>query len=87
MSDIFGYFDSPGQARPAFDPGRGVMCPICLHTLGDDRRLKAISLMAVGDDRSYFFRAHRDCWDAASDEEKADIESSLIDSIQPIGTS
>lgn len=76
--DIFGYFDAPGQERPAFDPGRGVPCPICLHALAD-KPVRCTSLMLVGDDRSYFFRAHKQCWDDAGQEEQERIEHALID--------
>ena len=39
--------------------------------------------MAVEDrqlrDRSYFFRAHKNCWELATQDEKTLIESSVID--------
>lgn len=76
---IFGYFDSPAQESPAFDPGLAMPCPFCLLSLHSGPR-KTISLMAEGDPRSYFYRAHKFCYENASPQEVCAIESSLIDS-------
>lgn len=77
--DIFGYFERADQREPSFDPGRSVLCPYCLMTLGD-APLRMISLMLPGDNRSFFYRFHRACGERASDTEKVEIESALIDS-------
>lgn len=79
MTGIFGYFDDPDQTVPAFDPGLEVPCPICLCRI-DRQPVKTISLMGTNGNRSYFFRAHKHCWNGASDEDKTKIEHSLIDS-------
>ena len=79
MSKIFGYYDSPEQIKPAFDPGLVVSCPFCLAKL--ELPVKTISLMAENDDRSYFYRAHKNCYEAASEISIQEIEGSLIDSI------
>lgn len=81
MTEIFGYFDAPEQEAPAFDPGLDVPCAYCLKPLS--RPMRAISLMKPGDGRSYFYRAHKDCYDHASADEVCDLESSLIDTLPP----
>ncbi len=74
---IFGYFDDPTQAEPAYDPGLDVLCPCCLRPLS--KPIKTISLMAPGSQKSWFFRTHKVCWENATPNEKMGIESSLID--------
>lgn len=37
--------------------------------------------MLRGDERSYFFRAHKSCWSGIGDDEKTALESSLIDPV------
>jgi len=83
--DIYGWFDHPKQTTPAHDPGPQGLCPVCCHPTGRhgiDNPLKTISL-AVEDpkrrNRSYFFRAHKNCWGMATQHEKALIESAVID--------
>ena len=88
---IFGYFEVAGQVVPSYDPGLTCPCPICLRQLREwptkfGEQFKTISLMKEGDDRSYFFRAHKRCWDNASEEEKNNIEHSLIDSKGNVST-
>ena len=77
MTDIFGFFDKSDQVKPAFDPGLDVPCPFCLGTL--ERPLKTISLMLPGDARSFFYRAHKACYDDATPEATSQIESAQID--------
>lgn len=76
-TNIMGYFDDPKQTTPAFDPGLDVACPICLGTLSTP--LVTISLMVPGDDRSFFYRAHRACWDSTTSEEQSHLEGTLVD--------
>jgi len=73
----FGYFDGLGQ-KPAYDPGLCVPCPICLQPVGETNIITE-SLMSITGDRSYFFRAHKPCWQSASDDEKRRIEGVIID--------
>ena len=79
--DIFGWFDSPDQTVPAHDPGLITICPVCAEELG--RPIKTISLVTVdtGSDRSYVFRAHKQCWDGISEHERGEIEGSLVDAV------
>lgn len=78
MASFVGYFTGADQTAPAYDPGMSALCPICLRQL--ERPVVTISLMLQrGARRSYFFRAHKACWDGASPAEQAEIESSIID--------
>ncbi len=79
MEKIFGYYDSPGQAQPSFDPGVGCPCPFCLKRVTHDIPMMTISLAPIKLDRSYFYRAHKSCYMSASDAEICDFESSVID--------
>jgi len=76
--EIFGWFDTPSQDKPTYDPGLEAICPFCLLML--ERPVVTLSLMKDGDNKSYFYRAHKHCYDAASDDERNQIEWSLIDS-------
>lgn len=76
---IYGFFAAADQTVPSFDPGLAVSCPVCLQTLR--RPVKTISLMKEGDERSFFFRAHSECWQSASEDEREQIETALIDRI------
>ena len=79
--DIFGWFDSSDQTVPAHDPGLKAPCPVCAKELAAP--MKTISLMTVdtGSDRSYFFRAHKQCWEGISEHERGEIEGSLVDAV------
>jgi len=76
--DIFGYFDSAGQKTPTYDPGRTALCPFCLREIAHGP-IKTISLLLDGDNRSYFYRAHKGCWENADHKNRDQIEHSLID--------
>jgi hypothetical protein len=76
---IFGYFDSADQTKPAFDPGLGVDCPFCGAPLDIGEPRRTISFMRMARGRSYFYRAHSVCADAATPEQEAAVESWLID--------
>ena len=77
-----GYFESPYQQRPSFDPGMQAPCPVCREPL-KGRPVKTTSLMGENDERSYFFRAHADCWASAGAEQREIIEGSIIDGGKP----
>ena len=79
-SNIFGYFDAPGQSTPAFDPGLNAPCPFCTAAVGDGRRVVTISLRPDGN-RSYFYRAHKDCYEQADPDEITNIESIAVDEL------
>lgn len=74
---IFGWFISPHQEKPEHDPGLDVPCPYCLKKL--ERHVMAISLWKTNAIKSYFYRAHKYCYEAATDDERNQVEWSLID--------
>src|SRR5207253_1542630 len=78
MTDIFGYYDAPGQTEPTFDPGLDVLCPFCLCSLRSGQ-VQTVSLMLPGDVRCFFYRVHKECRAQASEKEIDEIEGALID--------
>lgn len=76
----YGYYDSPLQTAPAYDPGLDALCPICAGPLDLDD-VRTISLMVPGDDRSYFYRVHRSCHEPLSEERRSAVDGLLIDAI------
>lgn len=79
----YGYFTNATDETPAYDPGLNVPCPIC-HTLLS-MPVKSISLMAVGDSRSYFYRTHKQCYENLSEQEVSDLDGLIIDHIETLG--
>lgn len=84
--DIFGYYDDPAQDKPAHDPGPEGLCPVCCCPIGKHHAttnpVKTISLMAHDPNhrtRSFFFRAHKNCWNTTTPHNRMLIESSVID--------
>lgn len=81
MRGIYGYFNSPQDAKPTYDPGTGVQCPVCSHTLGRhtmEHPIVTISLMMDGDTRSYFYRVHGECFNSLTDEQKLVLDEGII---------
>jgi hypothetical protein len=83
--DVFGWYDDETQTVPAYDPRPNGICAVCAKPTGrhgDDNPLVTISL-AIHEkqfrNRSYFFRAHKHCWDGCEDQ--GAIESALIDAV------
>lgn len=68
-----GYFDSPKQTEPKFDPAENGICPLCQEHIGAEPRL-CRSLM-VSSKRSYFFSYHERCRD---DEELKKVEEAVV---------
>jgi hypothetical protein len=82
----YGYFDDPSQQEPAYDPGLKINCPICETPLNyPANKVKTICLMPyqAGSTRSYFYRTHKDCFDALSPEEQTNLDSQIIDVVAP----
>ena len=84
--DIFGYYDNPEDSTPTHDPGSNGLCPVCCWPVGKHEPttnpLKTISLAAYDKkhrNRSFFVRAHKNCWERISEQERISIESSVID--------
>ena len=80
----YGFFTSPHDNAPAYDPGIDVSCPICEGMLSPP--IKTISVMAVGGDKSYFYRCHKWCYEPLSDAEKSALDGKIIDHVQTLGS-
>jgi hypothetical protein len=77
----FGYFDDPDQTVPAFDPGLDAPCPACLNVHLGNWPVVTISLMVPGDNRSYFYRMHKRCYEQLNDDQRNIFDSDIIDAI------
>lgn len=75
---LFGYFEGQSDT-PAYDPGTSVPCMYCQNTLSAP--IKTISLMVPGQNRSYFYRMHKGCYEGMAPEEVSNYEGALIDNI------
>lgn len=78
---IYGYFSAIEQDKPAFDPGLDVNCPFC--NKGLSMPIKTISFAPIIDKNlSYFYRAHKNCYETAKPEQIQAIESLCIDDLK-----
>lgn len=77
-NSIYGYFSDPTQLTPACDPGLDVLCPYSHKPLTDPI---TISFMVPGDSRSFFYRANRDAYRAATQERIWEVEGDMVDSL------
>lgn len=78
----FGFYDSPLADAPAYDPGLNVDCPVCYTGLSVP--IKTISVMSAGDNRSYFYRAHKHCYEALSPAQIGDLDGLIIDHVDTL---
>lgn len=76
-SDIFGYFTETGET-PEHDPGVDTICPICAEKLAEERTTISLALL-LNRNRSYFYRTCRSCYKVLSEEDKDQLDYSLID--------
>lgn len=75
-----GWYDSPDATCPAYDPGSDCPCIVCMEPL--TRPMVTVSLAHENPAQrkySFFFRAHKQCWQDLSDKEHHLIESAVID--------
>jgi hypothetical protein len=85
----FGYFSSPEQTVPEYDPGMDINCLVCGQPLRS-APVRTVSLLLVGDDpqdrsqwddRCYFYRLHQHCDNALTPEQEAALDSVIIDAV------
>lgn len=76
---IYGYFTSGEQTEPEYDPGLEVDCPVCHKQLS--RPMVAPSLMLVDDNRSYFYRVHKACYEMLTHEQVSELDGLIIDAV------
>lgn len=67
---LLGYFDYPGQEIPTYDPPHDGPCIVCGESLNNPMKTISLSRADVEFPRSYFYRAHKVCYE--SDPRKAD---------------
>ena len=77
MSDLLGYFEAASQTVPAYDPPVTAPCIVCGKPMEPPR--VTVSLLRLGDPRSWFFRADKGCWEGLTDGEQAAYESSVVE--------
>ena len=74
---IYGWYDEAGDT-PAHDPGVSTPCAVCRRPMvSAEKNVVTISTLpfAEGDEnRCYFFRAHKYCWDAATEAHQQELE-------------
>lgn len=85
MSNLFGWYSSADQEpdRPDHDPPHDAPCPYCGDPLNPDdvRTHSFVAQESNPGDRSYFYRTHRTCDDAATEAEKQSIFDAVISRI------
>jgi hypothetical protein len=73
---LLGYYDRADQTEPTYNPPKDAPCVICYKPLCAP--LKTISLLKPGGSRSYFYRAHKACYEGLGDDEIGDLEWSML---------
>ena len=73
----YGYFSQANQEVPEYDPGLNINCPICEKLLS--MPMKTISVMLEYDNRSFFYRTHKMCYEDLSEEEITKLDSLIVD--------
>jgi hypothetical protein len=85
---IWGWFDDADQRVPSYDPPHDAPCPYCLAPLTDDD-VRTTCLMWQGPvyaKRSYFYRTHRTCHEAAKERGEPDkMDGRIFDAIEKAG--
>jgi hypothetical protein len=81
MNDLYGWFTEPGAAQPDYDPPHDAPCPYCGERL-TAHDVRTHSFMGLGSaDRSYFYRTHSSCDDAASEAVKQATFGAVIERV------
>jgi len=79
---IYGWYDSAQQPvdQPTFNPAFPGPCLFC-GTDTTEEDVRTHSLMPIGSSRSYFYRTHRTCHEAANDQQRNAIDEVVFDAI------
>lgn len=77
---LFGYFTDFSNT-PEYDPGLECECIICFEKLSKPMITCSLMGLDINDGRSYFYRAHKECYNSLTKEEITEIDSSLIDNL------
>lgn len=79
-NQIYGWFDDASQAAPTYDPPHDAPCPFCGFKI-EPADVRTHSLMYQAPSyakRSYFYRTHRTCDDAAGEK---NMDGAILDMI------
>lgn len=79
---IYGWYDRADQAieQPTYNPDCYGPCLFCDKPMTDED-MRTHSIMPIGATRSYFYRTHRTCHEAAPDDQRNATDSVVFDSI------
>jgi hypothetical protein len=79
---VYGWYDRADQPieQPTFNPDFHGPCLFCGNSLTDED-VRTHSIMPLGASRSYFYRTHRTCHEAAPDDQRNAIDCVVLDSI------
>jgi hypothetical protein len=83
QSKIYGYYDRADQPadQPTVNPPLDAPCLFCGKPLTNDD-MRTHSMLAMdGAERSFFYRTHRTCHEAADDQQRNAIDGVVWDSI------
>jgi len=82
MTKIYGWFDSEYQAKdkPTYNPPFDADCPYCDKPLTDED-MRTHSMMYLNAPQCFFYRTHRTCDEAATDEQRQAIDGKIFDLI------
>jgi len=83
-SNIVGYYSSPDESRPTYDPKETFgyrLCPYCLTSCKENENTKTTSLLAEDGSKSFFFSYHVSCKDKATADDVEDLEIKILKEI------
>lgn len=86
---VYGYYDRPDQPmeQPTINPDVRGPCLFCGEPMTAEN-IRTHSMMAMpetGPERSYFYRTHRTCHEAADNKQRVQIDDVVWDSIRHHG--
>ena len=78
-SQLVGYFDNYSSV-PTYDPPLNCPCIICGKIMEDGTRMTVSVCMMPYDhpDRSYFYRAHKACYESTPEADISEIEGAIL---------
>lgn len=80
-NETYGWFESAADQQPTYDPPHHAPCLYCgLPMTDDDVRTHSV-MSRYGAERSYFYRTHRTCDEAASEGQQQAIMGGVLDRI------
>lgn len=76
--DVFWYFEDTSNT-PTYDPWLETYCLFCTKKL--EQPIKSVSFFVPWDNRSYFYRCHKLCYESKTEQEIGDYEWAIIDQV------